>query len=87
MVHNVHSQINVRREQGDDDPNTLNRMDKDSRFNYMDSMDGSQADDPNFPRSAKSERKNRISGGMAKIPECQSSYSESPKDSEDPPAN
>ena len=57
-------------------------MDKDSRFNYMDSMEDRQ-DDPNSPK-AKSERKDRISGGMAKIPECTSSYSDSPNDNKTP---
>ena len=37
--------MNIKRELGDDDdPNIINAMEKDSRFNYMDSMDDKQED-------------------------------------------
>ena len=45
LLQNNHSQMNIRRELGDDDdPNIINAMEKDSRFNYMDSMDDKQED-------------------------------------------
>ena len=51
--------MNIKREVGDDDPNIINAMEKDSRFNYMDSMEDKPID-PNSPRADKSERKDRI---------------------------
>ena len=67
--------MNVRRELGDDDdPNIINAMDKDSRFNYMDSMEDKQ-EDP-YVQKVKSESKNKILGDLSKIPECTSSMSD-----------
>ena len=57
LFYNVHSQMNMKRQLGDDDPNIINEMDKDSRFNYMESMEDRE-EDPNSPKAAKIERKN-----------------------------
>ena len=59
LLQNVHSQMNMKREVGDDDPNIINAMEKDSRFNYMDSMED-RPNDPNSPRGEKSELRDRI---------------------------
>ena len=52
--------MNIKREVGDDDPNIINAMEKDSRFNYMGSMEDRPIDPNNSPKAEKSERKDRI---------------------------